>query len=230
MADVHWKDENAGAAKRVGHYLATEVGEGKVFGKAQLRRFAPDTEQIDRRMRDLRKIGWIIRTYRDKAGLKPDELYLETIGQHLWVDGWKWPKEGITAGKRRQVLDRDGRRCMVCGIDFGEEFPDQPGVVARATIGHVLPKERGGTDDLDNLRAECQLCNETARNLTDTPVDADLITRRIMQLGRADKEKLAAWMLAGHRSFSDAERLWAQFSQLPAPKRDEVRQALASAL
>src|SRR5690349_12247729 len=84
MADVHWKDQTAGAAKRVAHYLATEVGEGKKFKKGQLRRFAPDTEQVDRRMRDLRKVQWAIRNYRDKAGLKPDELYLEKIGQHIW--------------------------------------------------------------------------------------------------------------------------------------------------
>lgn len=230
MADVHWKDEKAGAAKRVGHYLATEVGEHNTFTKAPLREIVLDTEQVDRRMRDLRKVGWTILTYRDRAGLKPDELYLAAVGEHLWKDGWKWPKEGLTAGKRRQVLDRDGRLCMVCGIEFGTEYPDRPGVVARPTIGHILPKERGGTDELDNLRAECQLCNEPARNLTDMPVDAELLKRRVMQLSRANKQMLAAWMLAGRRSFSDAERLWAQYNQLPPPKREEVRAALSAAL
>src|SRR5690242_11694524 len=89
MADVHWEDGRAGAAKRVAHYLATEVGEGKTFKKADLRRIVEDTEQVDRRMRDLRKVGWTILTYRDKNGLRPEELFLERIGQHIWVGGWK---------------------------------------------------------------------------------------------------------------------------------------------
>lgn len=230
MADVHWKDQDAGAARRVGHYLATEVGEGNRFEKATLREIIPNTEQVDRRMRDLRKVGWVIRNYKDMASLPPNELFLEKIGQHVWEDDFKWPVDGLTSSKRRKVLDRDGRRCMVCGLDFGEEYPDRPGVVARPTIGHVLPKERGGTDDVDNLRAECQFCNETARNLTDTPVDAELLKRRIMELRREDKNTLAQWMLAGRRSFSDAERLWAQYNQLPQPKREEVREALSAAL
>lgn len=224
-----WQDDSLGAAKRVGHYLATEVGEGNVFNKATLREIVPKTEQVDRRMRDLRKVGWRIRNYKDKASLKPNELFLETVGDHVWEDGYKWPEEGLTSSKRRKVLDRDGRRCLVCGIDFGAEYPDRPGVVARPTIGHIVPKERGGTDDLDNLRPECQFCNETARNLTDT-LDVELLKRRIMELGREDKNMLASWMLSGRRTFSDAERLWAQYNQLPLPAREEIRGTLSAAL
>jgi 5-methylcytosine-specific restriction endonuclease McrA len=230
MGDISWEDSSAGAAKRVGHYLATEIGENKTFNKQDLRKVVPDTEQVDRRMRDLRKVGWIIRTYKDKASLKPNELFLEKIGDGVWKAGYKWPTEGLTSAKRRKVLDRDGRRCMVCGIDFGEEYPDRTGVVARPTIGHILPKERGGSDDLDNLRPECQFCNETARNLTDTPVDAELVKRRILELNRQDKQMLASWMLAKRRSFTDAERLWAQYSQLPLPVKEEVQRALSDAL
>jgi hypothetical protein len=225
-----WQTPGVGAAKRVANYLATEVGEGNKFDKATLREIVPNTEQVDRRMRDLRRVGWVIRNYKDKASLKPNELYLEKIGDEIWVDGYKWPEEGLTAGKRRRVLDRDGRRCLVCGIDFGAEFPDRPGVVARPTIGHILPKERGGTDDLENLRPECQFCNEPARNLTEPAADVDLLKRRVVELGRADKQLLASWMLAGRRTFSDAERLWAQYSQLPTPAREEIREALSATL
>jgi 5-methylcytosine-specific restriction endonuclease McrA len=225
-----WQDDSMGAAKRVGHYLATEVGEGERFNKATLREIIPNTEQVDRRMRDLRKVGWKIRNYKDKGSLRPNELFLEQIGDHVWEDGYKWPEEGLTASKRRKVYDRDGRRCLVCGIDFGAEYPDRPGVLARPTIGHMLPKERGGTDDLDNLRPECQLCNETARNLTDVPADVPLLKRRITELNRADKQTLATWMLAGRRSFSDSEKLWSQYNQLPQPARDDIREALSAEL
>src|SRR4051794_11504302 len=107
MSKIIWQDDSFGAAKRVGHYLATEVGEGETFHKQDLRQIVQGTEQVDRRMRDLRKVGWVIRTYRDKGALRPNELYLETIGDHVWEDGYKWPAGGLTASKRRKVLDRD---------------------------------------------------------------------------------------------------------------------------
>lgn len=228
--DTPWKNDALGASKRVAHYLATVVGQGNKFEKSTLRTIVPNTEQVDRRMRDLRKAGWIIRNYKDKASLKPNELYLERVGDAIWEDGYKWPEEGLTAGKRRKVLDRDGPRCLVCGIEFGAEYPERPGVKARPTIGHITPKERGGTDDLDNLRPECQMCNEVARNLTDPGVDAELLKRRILELTREEKRQLAQWMLVGKRTYSKVDGLWMQFSQLSGPSRDAVRNALSAAL
>lgn len=225
-----WKNDAMGAAKRVAHFLANEVGLGQKFEKSTLRTIVPDTEQVDRRMRDLRKVGWKIRNYKDMATLKPNELFLEQIGDAVWEDGYKWPTEGLTAGTRRKVLDRDGPRCMVCCIDFGAEYPDRPGVLARATIGHITPKERGGSDDLDNLRPECQMCNEVARNLTAPGVDVELLKRRVLELGREDKKQLTQWLLAGKRSYSASERIWIQYNQLPGPARDRIREALSNAL
>ncbi len=224
-----WRNSSYGAAKRVGHYLAVEVGEGEKFNKSTLREIVPNTEQVDRRMRDLRRVGWKIRNYKDMASLRPSELYLEKVGDQVWRDGYRWPAQGLTAATRRKVYDRDGHRCMVCGIDFGAEYPDQPGIVARPTIGHIVPSNRGGSDDLDNLRPECQLCNETARNLTEQ-ADIGLVKLKILELNRADKQLLAQWMLRGTRSFSAAEKLWAQYSQLPQPQQEEVRAALSAAL
>jgi 5-methylcytosine-specific restriction endonuclease McrA len=191
----------------------------------------PKTEQVDRRMRDLRKVGWRIRNYKDMASLAPSELYLEQVGDHVWEDGYRWPAEGLTAAQRRRVYERDGHRCAICGIDFGAEYPDKPGVVARPTVGHIIPKERGGDPTaFENLRPECQLCNETARNLTEIPADLDLLKRKVIELGRKEKRQLVEWMLRGQRSYSDAERIWAQYSQLPQPRQDEIREALLSAL
>ncbi|HVL90281.1 MAG TPA: HNH endonuclease signature motif containing protein [Actinomycetota bacterium] len=230
MPTFHWKDPNAGAAKRVAHYLATEVGEGNVFKKSVLREIIPNTEQVDRRMRDLRKVHWKIRTYRDRPGLRPEELLLEKIGHRVWEDGYKWPQDGLSTAVRRKVLERDGPRCMVCGIDFGAEYIDHPGITARPTIGHIVAKERGGTNELDNLRPECHLCNEQSRNLTASPIDIGLLQRRILQLGRAEKRKLLGWMRAERRSFTDTELLWAQVCRLPRPEREAIQRDLESAV
>lgn len=226
-----WSNPSVGAAKRVAHFLATEVGEEEKFSKSKLREIVPNTEQVDRRMRDLRKVGWKIRNYKDMASLAPSELYLEEIGDHVWEDGYRWPAEGLTAAQRRRVYERDGHRCFVCGIDFGAEYPDKPEVKARPTVGHIIPKERGGDPTaLENLRPECQLCNETARNLTEVPADLDLLKKKLVELGRKDKRQLVEWMLRGQRSYSDTERIWAQYSQLPRPRQDEIREALVKTL
>jgi len=224
----YWQNEKYGGRNRVANWLAEEVGEGNVFTKNQLRAALPGIEQIDRRMRDLRPLGWAIRTYKDMAILAPNELYLEKIGDRVWEPEYRPPRVvGLSAALRREVFERDGHRCVVCGVDFGSEYPDRPGVVARGTIGHWLPKERGGTDDVSNLRAECHLCNETAKNLTAQPVDAELLKRKLRELSRSEKQQIASWMLAGKRTFSPVESLWAQYNQLPAMRRDEVRQFLS---
>ncbi len=47
---------------------------------------------------------------------------------------------------REDVLQRDGWVCRYCGG-------------AAKTVDHVIPKARGGTDDLRNLVAACLRCN-----------------------------------------------------------------------
>jgi 5-methylcytosine-specific restriction protein A len=56
---------------------------------------------------------------------------------------------------RDLVLVRDGYRCCECGTIK----------VAGMEVDHVVPVSRGGTDDLDNLRAMCAPCHrhKTAR-------------------------------------------------------------------
>ena len=230
MTTGTWNDKSLGTAKRVAHYLATVVGERQVFEKSTLRGIIPAIEQVDRRMRDLRQVGWMIRTYKDMARLRPHELYLERIGERVWEPGYRWPRKALSAGKRRKVLDRDGPHCKVCGIDFGAEYPDRPGVIARPTIGHIIPSERGGTDDLDNLRPECQRCNEPARNLTARAADVELLKREIRELGRQDKRRLQQWMQSQSRTYTRVEQLWAQYRQLPSPTQQEVSNHLSITL
>jgi 5-methylcytosine-specific restriction endonuclease McrA len=227
----YWQNPKYGSRNRVAHWLATEVGEGQAFTKNQLRDALPGIEQVDRRMRDLRPLGWSIRTYKDMPTLSSSELFLEKIGDEVWDPGYR-PRRvtGISAATRRTVYERDGKRCAVCAIDFGSEYNDKPGVIARPTIGHWLPKERGGTDDISNLRAECHLCNETARNLTAQPSDPELLKRKLRELPRAEKQQLANWMLARRRSFSKVEELWSEYNHLPGPVQDDVRSYLSTML
>lgn len=235
-----WQNPAYGARNRVAHYLATVVKEGNTFTIDTLRNLirradGAGIDEVDRRARDLKDLGWIIRNYKDRAGLRPNELYLEKIGDLTWEPGYKVPRPStLSANDRRAVYERDGRRCLVCGIDFGDEYPHLAAagkhVQARPTIGHWIPKERGGTDDLSNLRPECHLCNEQSRNLTGTPVDVELVKRQIGQLKREDKRKLSSWLLMGRRGFNDLDNAWAEINQLPETDKEEIKKLLGEML
>ncbi|MGW4476441.1 HNH endonuclease [Nonomuraea sp. NPDC004354] len=222
-----WRDSKLGARIRVALWLHGEIGEGRRFSKQQLRKAIPDVEQVDRRMRDLRPAGWVIKTYRDMATLSPDELYLEKIGTHVWEPGQHSAGLRSISGKvRRQVMERDLHRCIRCGISAGEAYPDDPDTTARLTLGHVNPHKHGSTAGLEDLVTECARCNETAQHLTGAQLSPEQIWDRIKELRRKEKQKLLRWMAVGHRSLSDAEQVWSQYRQLPAVHRESIQKSL----
>lgn len=225
---LSWRNPKLSSRVRVALYLHHEVGEGHRFYKTDMRTALPGIEQVDRRMRELRELGWVIRNYKDSPTLLPNELLLERVGSRIWEKGLALPSASrVSSALKRQVLDRDSNRCVVCGVAAGEPYPERPDLRARLTIGHLVPKGRLGWNDLDNLRTECALCNETARHLTQSPVDVDLLKARVKELPRAEHAKLAGWVLSDRRHFTETERLWAQYRQLPAPQRDDIRTLLA---
>ncbi|MGI9142010.1 MAG: HNH endonuclease, partial [Fluviibacter sp.] len=50
---------------------------------------------------------------------------------------------------RAAVLARDNHICAYCLSDQAN------------TVDHVVPRSKGGTDDLDNLVAACMSCNSS---------------------------------------------------------------------
>lgn len=65
---------------------------------------------------------------------------------------------------RNLAFERDGYACVYCG--------DKSTVLH---CDHVVPVNRGGTDDLENLATACQPCNQSKR---DKPLDEWLAKRR----------------------------------------------------
>lgn len=213
---------------KVATYVAS-VGEGGKFTKLNLLEAVPGVAQADRRMRDLRSMGWVIDNYKINPNLSPDQYLLRAIGTR--VDLGEKPtglRKTITGSKRRRILDRDGHVCQSCFTAGGEEFADAPGRRATLTIGHIKPVARGGTDDDSNLRAECQRCNDEARDNTDNPPDPDEVLTQASRGSRKDKRELYLWMQQNRRAVSDQEQLFIKWRRLPIEERERVMNALAA--
>jgi 5-methylcytosine-specific restriction endonuclease McrA len=73
-------------------------------------------------------------------------------GPHPVADDQPYYTSDAWKATRREVLERDNDTCQYC------ENP-------ATCVDHVLPRMRGGSDDLGNLRASCAHCNATAGGL-----------------------------------------------------------------
>ncbi|MFF2508330.1 HNH endonuclease [Streptomyces sp. NPDC058067] len=226
-SELSWRDEGLGTRVRVALWLRDEVGEGGTFSKARLREAIQGAEQVDRRMRDLRPAGWVIKTYRDKPSLQPDQLYLEQMGHPVWDPEHRAAGlRQISARTRRSVYERDGHMCRRCGISAGEAYADEPGTKARLTLGHVNPHRSGSAANAEDLITECARCNETVKHLTGVQMTQEQVWDRIADLPRRAKQDLLSWMEADFRALTPTEKAWGAYRQLPAVAREELHRGL----
>lgn len=92
--------------------------------------------------------------------------FLAARGLAVW-DNRLLELEPVPLALRYQVLKRDGRRCVLCGVTAKE---------ARLEVDHIVPRRPdgvnvtgpGGTNDLDNLQTLCGPCNRGKSNRDDT--------------------------------------------------------------
>ena len=105
----------------------------------------------------------------DRDDLKPTEYLLETLEPRPVI------ARAIGDKLRRQILERNGYTCQVCGAGAGEESGCEPGKKCRLQIDHVIPISQGGTDEEHNLRAVCHGYNKDKANLK-VPTSRDAIS------------------------------------------------------
>jgi ATP adenylyltransferase len=94
----------------------------------------------------------LIRMCQDKI----DE-YIEKRGDKIWNHRKK--SSGYISGTTRyEVLKRAKSRCELCGISMHEKALE---------VDHIVPRSKGGVDDLTNLQALCYSCNAMKRDRDD---------------------------------------------------------------
>ena len=64
----------------------------------------------------------------------------------------------IGFGKRKAVLDKYNGLCGYCGVRLAT-YPQEDQMPEQFCIDHILPRTKGGTNDIDNLMPACRLCN-----------------------------------------------------------------------
>ena len=169
------------------HFLANI---GRVMDGDELRPVAKNITEWARRVRELRdEEGYQILTHNDRDDLK--------AGQYLLIDPIPRPENTrkISKETRAIVLERDGYTCQTCGAEAGQPHPYDPTRKTRLHLGHVLDKSKGGTDDPDNLKAQCSICNEGLANITPIrPDEADLLAR-IRRARSSDQQKVLKWLI-----------------------------------
>lgn len=74
--------------------------------------------------------------------------------QHMY-DGLKLGRKNLN-GVRHKVFVRDGWTCHICGRGIDTSHM---GTIWAPSVDHVVPVSRGGTHNLDNLRAAHLRCN-----------------------------------------------------------------------
>lgn len=73
----------------------------------------------------------------------------------------------ICASTRARVYKRDKLKCQYCWCKCIIPTPDDPTSVwapNRATVDHVVPKSKGGSNRIDNLVTACARCNTAKGN------------------------------------------------------------------
>ena len=84
-------------------------------------------------------------------------------------------KERIPVNLRRMVIDRDGLRCVYCGVDL---------VKSEVHLDHVIPESQGRPTSYANLQVTCGKCNLEKGVLSESEFENKLRTRAIRILER----------------------------------------------
>ncbi len=162
---------------------------GLVVSSDEIREAAGNASEWARRLRELRnEHGYQILSHRDRADLKPGH-YLLLTDKRLPV----FPRD-ISADTRAYVLERNGNTCQMCGVAAGD--PDPLGSVrsVRLTIGHIVDKSKGGSDDPANLRAICEACNQGLQNAAPMKPDRIQLLTSIRRAREDDQLAVLDWL------------------------------------
>ena len=117
----------------------------------------------DRQTRKFALIGFETLSVSEIENLKAKCLqrlnaYLDKRGNQIFAHRRK--STGYISGSiRYEVLKRSKFHCELCGISAADKALE---------VDHIIPRNKGGSDDFSNLQSLCYSCNAMKRDLDDT--------------------------------------------------------------
>ena len=81
--------------------------------------------------------------------------YIQKRGERIWSHR-HLSNDPIPGSIRYEVLKRAKGKCELCGISNKEKSLD---------VDHIIPRSKGGSNDISNLQSLCYTCNRQKRNL-----------------------------------------------------------------
>ena len=113
--------------------------------------------------RDLVTLNVARLTYQERAAIELEctqklAEFLQRRGMATW-DYRLIEADPVRADIRYRVLAAARGRCSLCGATSAER---------RIEVDHIIPRSRGGSNDMSNLQALCDECNRGKSNTDDT--------------------------------------------------------------
>lgn len=108
---------------RIAQWLFENRELGAVFTRQELADAAETTwDKADRRLRDLRRVGWRYHTMKTDATLRSGQYRLVTVGDHVWEVGVRRVPQSVARLKDLDLasLDTDELRTFARWIKQGE--------------------------------------------------------------------------------------------------------------
>lgn len=190
------EQKRTGSRQRILDFLLANIG--RIIDGEELREASGNVSEWARRVRELRdEEGYQILTHRDRADLKPGQYILETTKR---VPAFA---RQISKETRAYVLERNGYTCQMCGLAAGDPDPYDPTRTVRLTIGHIIDKSKGGSDEPGNLRAVCSTCNEGLQNISPPKPDRQQLLIQIRRATIDDQLYVLEWL---ERKFKNARK------------------------
>jgi hypothetical protein len=182
-----WKDTSIyrGTMVRSALWLIQMVGVGGVFTKEGHRDAFPEISQADRRLRDLRKYGWIVNTSVEDLSLNQNEQRFVARGLDVWVPTARRSvvTSKITAKQRMKVFAENNYQCCICGIAGGESYFDSPALIAVLSAVKKTSQVPGASESL-SFSVECNRCSS---GKSKSNQDISKFTEKISQLSEPEK-------------------------------------------
>lgn len=179
---------------KIAEYLRERVGQ--VVEGDELYRASGGIRSHARRVRELRtEYGYPIQTHLDAEDLRPGQYRLTALPPDKPPPHFT---RQVSQRLRALVIQRNSSTCQMCGRGVGDTFEDGGRVLLH--VDHIINKDEGGSDDLNNLRTLCNRCNQGSKNIVTAPESLLWLKGKVRTASRDNQLAIYEWL---HNKFKE---------------------------